>query len=149
MTFDNRQGDLGLYNTLNGGTIKVANGEPIMDQGLQTAVYISLEGSGEILWFANEYLTESQKITSRFAKFRQGRELSSGVIVASEDLIKKDLQWLVDDKAASKIDASMRIIGRNRVEIIIDVAIDNKTLRLSPFQLNWKSQDEFPLNTRV
>lgn len=148
-TFDNRQGDLGLYNTLNGGTIKIQNGEPLMDQGLETAVYISLEGAGEKPWFANEYLTESEKITSQFAKFRQSRELSSGVIVASEDLIKKDLQWLINDKATTSINPTMRIIGRNRVEIVIDVTIDGKTFQLSPFQLNWKAQDEYPLHNRV
>lgn len=149
MVFDPRQGDLGLFNTLNGGNITVTNGEPVMDQGLETAVYLSLEGSGDRDWFANEYLLPAQQITSRFAKYRQGRELSSGVIATSEDLIKQDLQWLVDVKAASKVDATMSIIARNRVEIRVTVDIDGKTLPLSPFQLNWKAQEEYPLNTRV
>jgi len=148
-TFDPRQGDLGLFQTLDGGDLRVVNGEPVMDQGLEAAVYLSLEGAGATDWWANEYYPQAQQIVSRFAKFRQSRSLTSGVITISEDLIKQDLTWLVSEKVASKVDVSMVAVSRNRVEITVVVEIDGKAFKLSPFQLNWQAQESYPLNQRI
>jgi phage gp46-like protein len=120
MVFDPRQGDLYLFPTLDGGNISVKNGEPVMDQGYESAVYISLEGSSDP-WFANEFLLPNRQIRSLFAEYRKGRELTSGVINTSIDLIKQDLKWLIDTKAADTINVSMSIIARNRVEIRVEI----------------------------
>jgi phage gp46-like protein len=146
--FDNRQGDLYLFNTLDGGEIVVANGEPVMDQGLESAVYISLEGASTP-WFANEFLLENQKIQSKFAQYRKGQTLTSGVINTSIDLIKQDLAWLKKVKAADEIIVLMSIIARNLVQIDISIRIGTQVLKLSPFQLNWVAQETFPANQRI
>lgn len=148
MVFDPRQGDLYLFPTFDGGDISVTNGEPVMDQGFESAVYISLEGVDEN-WYANEFLSPNQQLRSRFAEYRKGRELTSGVINTSIDLIKQDLKWLIDTSAVDTIDVDMSIVARNRVEIFISIRIGQKTLTLSPFQLNWNAQENYPANLRV
>lgn len=148
MVFDNQQGDLYLFNTFDGGEIAVTNGQPVMDQGFESAVYITLEGASDP-WWANEFLLENQKIESRFARFRKGRPLTSGVINTSVDLIKQDLQWLKRVKAADELIVDMIIIARNTVQIDIAIRIGNETIKLSPFQLNWQAQRDNPANKRV
>lgn len=146
--FDNRQGDLYLFDTLDGGEINVQNGEPVMDQGLESAVYISLEGASTP-WFANEHLPENRRIESKFAQFRKGQTLTSGVINTSIDLIKQDLAWLKRVKAADEIIVLMSIVARNLVQIDISIRIGLQVVKLSPFQLNWQAQENNPANQRV
>jgi phage gp46-like protein len=148
MVFDNRQGDLYLFSTLDGGNIKVENGEPVMDQGFESAVYISLEGADEP-WFANEFLLPNQQIKSRFAEYRKAQPLTSGIINTSIDLIKQDLHWLIDTKAADEIIADMTIVSRNRVEISVEIRIGQENVTISPFQLNWGAQQNNPASKRV
>ncbi len=146
--FDNRQGDLYIFDTLDGGEINVQNGEPVMDQGFESAVYISLEGAS-IPWFANEHLLENQKIESKFAQFRKGQTLTSGAINTSIDLIKQDLAWLKRVKAADEIIVLMSIVARNLVQIDISIRIGLQVVKLSPFQLNWQAQETNPANQRI
>lgn len=146
--FDNRQGDLYIFSTLDGGEIVVKNGEPVLNQGLETAVYISLEGSKSD-WFANEFLQGSQKLISSFAKYRESVTLTTGVINTSIELIKQDLQWLINDKIANAINVNMNIIGNNRVEIKISIRNGREEIKLSPYQLNWNAQQDYPVNARI
>lgn len=147
---DPRQGDIYLFPILDGtGNIKIVNGEPVMDQGFETAVYISLDGDNGEGWFGNEYLNESQKIESKFAKFREGSDLTSSSILTGEELILQDLQWMINETIADEINVFMSIVGRNKVEILIEIIKDKDKILLSPFQLNWKAQKDDPANERL
>lgn len=146
---DPRQGDIFLFPILDGtGNIKIVDGEPIMDQGFETAVYISLEGDNGEGWFGNEYLEESQKIVSSFAAFRKGAPLTSASILTAEELIASDLQWLINEDAATDVNVSITIISRNMIEVNIEILIDDVKVPLSPYQLNWKAQEENPAHER-
>ncbi len=146
---DPRQGDIFLFPILDGtGNIKIINGEPVMDQGFETAVYIYLEGDNGQDWFGNEYLNESQKIISKSAAFRKGAELTSSSILTFEELVLLDLQWMLDDSVASTINATAIIIGRNRIEVAVEIFIDDDKIDLSPFQLNWKAQEDNPAHLK-
>ncbi len=149
MVFDSRQGDLFLFNTLEGGEIKIVLGEPVTDQGFESAVYLSIAGSKTKDWFANEYLSSNKQIKSRFAKFAEGRELTSSTLLTGEELAKKDLEWMVDTKLADSVDLVMIGVARNRVEIEVTILIGDKEVKISPFQLNWEVQRNFPASERV
>ena len=149
MVFDSRQGDIFLFNTLDGGEIQIVLGEPVMDQGFESAVYLSIAGSKTKDWFANEYLPTNRQIKSRFAKFAEGRELTSSSILTGEELAKKDLQWMIDTGIADSVDLTMVEVSRNRVEIEVIVLIGDEEVRVSPFQLNWAAQRDFPASERV
>lgn len=146
---DPRQGDIYLFPILDGtGNIKIVNGEPIMDQGFETAVYISLEGDNGDGWFGNEYLNVSQQITSKSAAFRKGAELTSSSILTYEELVSQDLQWMINVSIANSVNVAASIIGRNLIEVAIEIFIDDDKITLSPFQLNWKAQEDNPASEK-
>ena len=146
---DPRQGDIFLFPILEGtGNISIVDGEPIMDEGFETAVYISLEGDNGDGWFGNEYLEEDQRIVSTFAEFRKGAALTSSAILTAEELIQDDLAWMINQGIATEITVGVSIVGHNRVQIDIEILIENDKVALSPFQLNWKAQENNPASGR-
>lgn len=149
MVFDKRQGDLYLFTTLDGGEISATLGEPVMDQGFETAVFLSLAGSESEAWWANEYLSKAQQIDSKFAAFAQANPLTSSTILTGEDLAGQDLAWMIDVGIADSVIVSMRAVKRNRVEVSITITIDGQDVLVSPFQINWGAQRDFPANERV
>ena len=148
---DPRQGDIFLFPILEGtGDIKIQNGEPIMDQGFETAVYISLEGgTGKVKdYFGNQYLDEDQQIVSKSADFREGAPLTSNSILTHDELAAQDLEWMKNVGIADDVDVETSIIGKNRIEVAVDILKDGDKVALSPFQLNWKAQRDNPANER-
>lgn len=147
--YDKRQGALGIFSTLDGGEISSINGEPVMDHGLESACYLSLTGPPDNDYWANEYLTPSRQIRSRFQEYAKRRALTSATIVGCEEQVRLDLQWLIDEGVADEINVSARSISRNKVAIDVEVLADRKRILKNAFLLNWEAQRDFPLTPRV
>lgn len=149
MEFDPRQGDLYLFPTEQGGNIKITDGEPVMDQGLETAVYISLLGDDGTGWFGNEYLNNAQKITSQFAQFIQSNALTSASILTAEEKALQDLQWMLDEGISDDNNVTISIIDRNRVNVLVEIYADGNRISVNEFQLNWFAQKDNPASGRI
>lgn len=150
MQNDPRQGDIFLFPGPEGvGNIRIINGEPVMTQGFESAVYISIDGDNGDGWWANEYLSQAQKVQSKFAAYRKGTPLTSGALLTGEELILQDLQWIIDTNAADKVLSYLSIIGKNKVQADIRISIDGVLVNMNPFQLNWKAQKDFPAIGRI
>ena len=149
MVFDPRQGDLYLFPTLDGGEISATLGEPVMDQGFESGAFIALAGAVSKAWWGNEYLTKDQQVESKFAKFAEANALNSATILTGEDLAKQDLEWLVRTKAADTVDVSMSAVSRNRVTVNVVILIGEQKVFVSPFQLNWGAQRDYPASDRI
>lgn len=147
MTFDKRQGDLALTNTLDGGEITVLNGEPVMDQGFGTAVFLSIAGPSD--WWANEYLRLSQRLIGQLQNFIRGNTLTSGNLRTAEEFGKQDLQWMIDDGIAQEIDLTIRAISRNKIEFLWWITTPLGTVEQNKFLLNWQAQRDYPVSERI
>lgn len=148
---DPRQGDLYLFSILEGnGNIRIVNGEPIMDQGFETPVYISIEGgTGNVEdWFGNDYLSEAQQIVSKSAEFREGSPLTSSSILTHDELVAQDLEWMITVGIADDIDIETTITGKNRIGMKVDILKDDDKVATIEWQLNWKAQRDNPANER-
>lgn len=149
MAYDRTQGDPKITMGPDGADLTFKGGQPVMDSGLENAVFISLFSAGS--WFGNSYFDESVPIKSRFY------ELSLKAITVSrlaelEQAIKADLAPLValgafDDP---EVTVSNPTGERLNVEIIIrPPGSDAVTILLSRYGANWSVQSTNPANERV
>ena len=148
-TFDYLQGDPALFLGRNGSNIIFKGGQPVTDQGIHNAIFISLFTKPG--WWGN-ILTkeESKKIGSDFT------EVSSRPIVdlTSINDIKQSadraLKWMSDVGLA---ESEVTVINPNAQTVQVDIKIkppgkDVEELRVSFNGLNWQAQAKFPAEGR-
>jgi len=144
----NFEGDLLLYETLDGGDVLIENGLFISDKQFSTAVYLSLFGgnktdSGKVknsdeFWgnFLND-ITESEKLRSRFQYITTGLPMSVKNIKEAENAALMDLQWFINENIADEITAYGQAVGKNRFKIIIKILKDKNTIFENEYFLLW------------
>ncbi|MBP7735959.1 MAG: phage GP46 family protein [Spirochaetes bacterium] len=143
-----RQGDLYVYDTADGGEITVRNGEPVMDGGLENAVYLSLFGHADDLLWMNEYFEESEKMSGEFNKFVSGSVLTAGSVMQAEEVAKKALKWMIEAEICDTIEASVTVTGKSQSRITIELLKDETVLVSSNYEINWMYQKNDPASGR-
>lgn len=146
---NNFSGDPAFKIDKNGSTLVFREGQPVMDQGFENAVLISL--LTERNWPGNALLrNESNKIGSDVQKSNKLPINRDGLNKRS-DAITKALQWAktdglfkdvivsVTNPSGSIILANIRIIPPNGEAV---------NLTLENFGLNWRMQKENPAHRR-
>lgn len=145
-----REGDLYLYQTPDGGEISVKNGEPVMDGGFQTAMYLSLFGNTTGReWWGNEYLTESEKLKGEFYSFINGSPKSVANILQAEELAKKDLNWFLTEKIADEINVNITSEDQDRISLSVEILANGVIIDKNIFKINWGLEKESPADLRV
>jgi phage gp46-like protein len=129
-----QQGDVVLYQTLEGGDISIADGVVEMSGGLETAVYLSLFGGNErdagnaesrAAWWGNLNEVPERQYRSETQNLLQSLPVTSYNLRRIEDAARRDLEWMREVGAASAISVSASVPGLNRVRLVIDIgAID-------------------------
>jgi phage gp46-like protein len=144
----NFEGDLLLYETLDGGDMSIDNGLFIPDKQFSTAVYLSLYGGNKTdagkVNNTDEYwgnylngITESEKIRSRFQYIVTGLPMSVKNIKEAEKAAIMDLQWFIKENIADDITAYGQAVGKNRFKITIEILKDKNTLFKNEYSLLW------------
>ena len=147
---DRFQGDPKLVLDENGADIIVRGGQPIMDQGLENAVLISLhtrEG-----WCGNVLMREpSQQLGAKYEE-----ALLQPITRTSLNNVRnaaiKALQWLMDSKIASRVEALVKNTTGARIESLILIApFAGNVLALLDTKngLNWISQIYDPASEKI
>ena len=132
-----QQGDVLLFQTLDGGDISIDDGIVEMTGGLETAVYLSLFSPED--WFCNEFAdTPDQKITSRTDAFINNKTQSSKNYQLLEQAVKADLKWLLKNKIADEIKVSVYSNGLNRVMIEIVIEQNSNSININ-IPVDWES----------
>lgn len=143
-----QQGDVRLFQTDDGGEIRVESGLVAMDGGLETAVYLSLFGGNEdddgradspLTWWGN--LDEDQPdlaIRSETQHLLRALPATSGNLRRIEDAANRDLAWLIQSGVASSVSAAASVIGLNRVKIAVNIEAIGLPSRFE-FVENWKA----------
>jgi phage gp46-like protein len=143
-----QQGDVVLFHTADGGEILVEQGVVAMDGGLQTMVYLSLFGgdvrdaAGDdktLTWWGNlsetapnrQYRSETQNLLRALVASPQN-------LLRIEDASRRDLQWMIDEGAASSVDVFVNVKGLNTIGIRITVVAEGVESEFV-YAENWKA----------
>lgn len=135
-----RQGDIFIFHTNSGGEIQVINGEPEMDGGFESAVYLSLFGNDSSELWMNEYFSESQKLTGKFIGFILVNAKTISTLNQAEEFARQDLQWFISDGIADTIDLTLISTDRQRIDLTVEIFTDGDTVFKNTFQVNWGFQ---------
>ncbi len=144
-----REGDIAIFQVDSGGTIQVLNGEPEMDGGLESAVYLSLFGNDSSDYWANEYFTEDQKLTGFFIGFMLANPKTIATLNQAEEFALQDLQWFINSGIADTVDVTITSPSRQRIDLTVELKIDGDTLFQNTFQVNWGFQINDPAHNRA
>jgi phage gp46-like protein len=139
--------DVRLYQTVDDGEIESVNGQLTVDDGLESAVYLSLFGGNDDdsglagddpkQWWANldendparQYRSETQNLLRAIAA-------TPGNLRRIEDAVERDLAWLTETKAAKSIAITATIPGINRVKLVIEVVVNGRSREFTYLE-NW------------
>jgi len=140
-------GDPLLYQTTDGGNINVVNGIFEMSGGLDTAAYLSLFGGNEdddgrndnsFTWWGNiDEIDKAKHYRSETQNLLQSLPATSNNLRRIKEAAKRDLQWMLDKKVATTIEATVTIPTLNAVKITIVIGALGESLNFE-FIENWK-----------
>jgi phage gp46-like protein len=130
--------DVLLFQTPDGGEVTFENGQPLMDDGLETAAYLSLFGGNEedsggdegkpVEWWGNKIESDaSKKLRSHTQFLLRSIPITSGNIVLIEDAVAQDLAWMVETKLASFVGGTVSIPALNTIRIDVKIVVQDKT----------------------
>jgi phage gp46-like protein len=126
--------DVHIYQTADGGDCDLVNGQMVLDDGLSSAVYLSMWGGNENdsgndgdlanQWWANNIEPDKVK---QYRSETQNLLRSIPAIPANlsriEDAAGRDLAWLVDEISAT-VEVSASMPALNRIALSISITID-------------------------
>lgn len=140
--------DVLLFQTNDNGEMEIEGGLVTLTPGLDTAAYLSLFGgnwkddgsqNNRQTWWGN--LGE----TNPARRYRSETQYLLGTVPATsrnlkriEDAATRDLQWLLDESAASSLTVSASLIGLNRVKIEVIIRAEGDESRFS-YTENWRA----------
>lgn len=144
-------GDIGLFLENKLFDLQIANGDLTGDNGLETAISISLftdrRVSDEELppleknkrgWWGDMFPeVDKDQIGSRLWLLNREKRTTE-VLRRAEDYVREALKWLIDDGVAASIEATATYDENKHLDI--DVAITRPTGRTSRFQVLWDKQ---------
>ena len=150
MTYNRFSGDPYVKITPDGATMKFIGGNPVMDQGIENAVNISLFTKKN--WWGNIlFTTEAQKIGSDFEITTQKPVIALQTINDFTDAANKALKWMSDTKLARKINVVVTSPRSDFVSVNIGIeppGKDKQELSFTKNGSNWISQAESPAHER-
>lgn len=140
--------DVLLYQTNDNGEINVEGGVVEFSGGLRTSVYLSLFGGNEddpggsdtaLSWWGNKiepdpvraYRSETQYLLSSIPALPKN-------LRRIEQAVKRDLQWMIEQRAASEIEVSASVPSLNRVAIELKIRAQGREENFN-FSENWKA----------
>jgi len=132
----NYEGDVKLVQTDDGGDIEFVAGQPVMDQGLETAVYISLF-SGD--WWGNTISEQNEKLNSELEEL-YNRNLSNQTRLDAEEYVRKALEWMISLGIAKRIDVSASLPTPGWLGLEITIIEPNGSEQNLRYSINWAKQ---------
>jgi phage gp46-like protein len=135
------EGDLALFNNLIAGDINVENGQPTMEQGLETAIFISLYSGDKKSYWANENLqqTPTYQMGGEYEKLSEGLALNPQSAQRLNEAIKRDIQWLIDENIVNEITTQSSIIN-GAYQVVITVLKNDNSTQQFKYSNNWVGQ---------
>lgn len=144
-TIEDNQGDLGLFNNLTHGEIFVENGEPKMEQGLGTAVFISLfSGPLNVFWGNQLSNDDDEHYGGEFEELAESLDANPQNALLMQEAIKNDLQWMINKGIATTIEVSSSIEGGDTVNFELTITKPDDDAEEFKFSTAWVRQFKNP-----
>jgi phage gp46-like protein len=130
-------GDVALTHTADGGAITFRAGQPDMEQGLFTAVYISLET--EPGWWGNSLASPEEQIGSGCPAVERG-PLTNKARLDYEEAARQALAWMIFSGLAKTVTVEAAIIGINALGVVVTIEEPDETPLTYKYRVNWQEQ---------
>jgi phage gp46-like protein len=147
---DRFQGDPKVTIGPNGADMVFKGGQPVMDQGLENAMFISL--FTEPGWWGNILMDEeSQKIGSLYEQTAKG-PININTLTRTRDAALKSTQWAIDGGIASEILAEVINPKTDNIKmtmLVVPPGKDFDILLATKHGANWIAQKIDPANLKV
>jgi len=131
-------------------TVAVYSGDLVADNGLETALFISLftdrlaevdddigGGSDRRGWWADQYLEiNNDLIGSRLWLLRR-EKATQDVLGRAVEYARESLEWLIDDGIASSVDVAAKYSELGKMNLTIEVHQADRTLQVVRFAYVW------------
>jgi phage gp46-like protein len=140
--------DVRLYHAADGGEIDFVGGEPVMSDGLETAVYLSLfggnaEDSGlpgdrSKQWWGNlSELVTARQLRSETQYLLDVLPPTTGNLRRIENAVQNDLAWLLAAKLATDVAALASMPARNSVALDVAITVATGERPRFTFPSSW------------
>jgi phage gp46-like protein len=134
-------GDPAIKISENGSTIVVKGGQPVMDEGLENIVNISLFTTPG--WFGNIFASnDDEKIGSEFMAVASS-SITKTSLLDTKNQAEQDLDWIIKNNIASKIEVDVTNPGSRNLQVqerIYKPSGELETLLQNRYGQNWISQ---------
>lgn len=134
-----QSGDVKLIPSIDGARLDFSGGQPLMDQGLETAVYISLFCSD---WWGNATLEANEKQASRINDVANSSALSNRMRVSIEIAAEEALGWMISSGVAASVEPSVIITGKSTAELTVSIEQPKAPRVILRYQVNWDYQKD-------
>jgi phage gp46-like protein len=145
--------DIGLFYENGIFTPKIVDGDLAGDEGLETAVIISLFSDKRISdeeipdgitdkrgWWGDMFPDiEGDKIGSKLWLVSRGK-INAITLANLENYAKDSLQWMIDDGVASYLEVVAAYLSDKKTAVI-SISIQRPTGETDKFALNWAKQE--------
>ncbi len=132
----NYDGDVKLIPTDDGGQITIEKGQTVMDDGLETAAYISLF-SGD--YWVNAISERDEKCESKLESLFS-RNLDNQTRLDAEEYALQALAWMKRQGIAAKIEAEASIPRTGFLGLVVRIYQPDGTVAEFRYQINWENQ---------
>lgn len=144
-----QQGDVHLFQTNDGGDIRVTEGIVEMVPGLQVSAYLALFGGNEQddgiddtnpnQYWGNFIETDpAERLRSRTQYALRSLPAVSGNLRRLEEAAKLDLAYLLSERIANSVDVTATIPALNRVRLVIVISAQGEEFEFE-YTENWKA----------
>ena len=151
MIYNRYAGDPAVTITPDGAKMKFINGQPVVDQGLENAVLISLF-TRRGYWGNSLISEESKKIGSDVEVTALEPIVSIQSVNNMTDAIDRALKWMTDTKLSQNNEITVTNPSSNNLRATIKITPpgrDSQTLLFLKNGLNWIGQALNPAHTRM
>lgn len=131
-------GDPKLIEAGSSWALSIINGQPVMDEGLENAVSLSLF-TPATYWGNILAQGPSQSYVSRFPELYR-RPLTNQTRIDAEKYADEALAWMVAERIAEKITVIASIPSVNVLFLVIKIEQPQRTVTVR-YQLNWAAME--------
>ena len=130
-------GDVRLTPTADGGDITLLNGQPDMDQGLETAAYISLF-SGPA-WWGNLAGTLDERAESELEDLLS-QTLTNQTRLDAEEYARRALVWMTRSVIAARVTVEATLPALGWLALTVTITQPGTDPQVLRYQINWAAQ---------
>lgn len=125
--------DVALHNTADGGEITISSGDVLVDDGLATAVYLSLWGGNDddngteatkhLQWWGNlDEPVAARRYRSETQALLESSPITTAKLRALQEAAGRDLAWMKED-LADEIEVTTTIPAVDKVQLTVKVFV--------------------------